>query len=114
MRLFEGTEFDIPPRCERCHELEADCQCPRLPAPQHTRIAPEKQTAKIQTEKRKKGKQVTVIRGLHESNLPELLVKLKNCCGAGGTIKEQAIEIQGQHAERVRSLLKELGYRVKS
>ena len=22
MRLFEGTEFDRPPRCERCDELE--------------------------------------------------------------------------------------------
>ena len=113
MRLFEGTEFDIPPRCERCGELETDCQCPPLPDPPPTRIAPGKQTVKLQVEKRQKGKQVTVVRGLDELDLPDVLVKLKNSCGAGGTIKEQAIEIQGQHAERIRLLLKELGFRVK-
>ena len=113
MRLFEGTEFDIPPRCERCEKLEADCQCPPLADPSPARIAPEKQTAKIRIEKRKQGKQVTVIHGLDELDLPEVLVKLKNSCGAGGTVKDQAIEIQGQHAERVRSLLRGLGYRTK-
>lgn len=113
MRLFEGTEFDIPPRCERCEKLEADCQCPPLPDPAPTRIAPAKQSANIRVEKRKKGKQVTVIQGLHEFDLPDVLVKLKNSCGAGGTIKDDAIEIQGQHADRVQSLLRGLGYRVK-
>ena len=113
MRLFAGTEFDIPPRCERCEELETDCQCPPLADPAPTRTAPEKQTARIQIEKRKKGKQVTVVRGLDELDLPDVLGKLKDMCGAGGTIKEQTIEIQGQHAERVRLLLKQLGYRIK-
>jgi translation initiation factor 1 len=113
MRLFEGTEFDIPPRCERCHELETDCQCPPLPDLAPVRIAPAKQTATIQIEKRKKGKLVTVVRGLDELDRPEVLEKLKNSCGAGGTIKDQTLEIQGQHAERVRLLLKQLGYRVR-
>ena len=61
----------------------------------------------------RKGKQVTVVRGLDELDLPDVLGKLKDMCGAGGTIKEQTIEIQGQHAERVRLLLKQLGYRIK-
>ena len=61
MRLFEGTEFDRPPRCDVCGQLEADCQCPPPPP---LRIPPEKQTAKISVERRKKGKTVTVIRGL--------------------------------------------------
>ena len=115
-RLFPAaTEFDIPPRCERCGELENRVVI-ALPFPtlrQLPPIAPGKQTVKLHVEKRQKGKHVTVVRGLDELDLPDLLVKLKNSCGAGGTIKEQAIEIQGQHAERIRLLLKELGFRVK-
>jgi translation initiation factor 1 len=58
---------------------------------------------------------VTVVRGLapSDNDLSSLLARLKAACGAGGAVKEDAIEIQGQQLERVRSLLQELGYRVK-
>lgn len=112
MRLFAGTEFDRPPRCERCGELEEECQCPPAPPP---RTPPEKQTARLAVEKRKKGKQVTVVRGLapEGDHLPELLTKLKSACGAGGTVKEDVIEIQGRQIDRVREVLAQLGYRVR-
>jgi len=114
MRLFEGTQFDRPPTCDRCEKLESDCDCP---PPEPEAIPPEKQTAKIQVEKRKKGKVVTVIRGLNEghpgNHLTDLLTRLKNACGAGGTIQESAIEIQGNHLERLKKLLKEIGYKVR-
>ncbi|MHC4876489.1 MAG: translation initiation factor [Planctomycetota bacterium] len=112
MRLFEGTEFDRPPRCERCDELEDDCQCPPDAAPL---IPPEKQTARLAIEKRKKGKVVTVIRGLpaEGNDLPGLLTKLKSSCGAGGTLDGDAVEIQGRHLERLRETLEQIGYRVK-
>ncbi len=112
MRLFEGTPWDRPPRCERCGELESECQCPAPAAP---RVPPEKQTAKIAVEKRKKGKVVTAIRGLsaHDNDLPALLTELKTACGAGGAVKEDVLEIQGAHADRVRQLLTAKGYRVK-
>ena len=115
MRLFEGTEFDRPPKCERCGELEKDCQCP---PPEPVRTAPEKQTAKIGIEKRKKGKIVTVVRGLADGHpgkhLNDLLTSLKNQCGAGGTIQDGNIEIQGSHEERVTKLLKQIGYKIRS
>ena len=112
MRLFEGTPFDRPPRCERCEELEADCQCPPAPPP---RVPPSEQTARLSVEKRKKGKVVTVVRGLsvEGNDLPGLLTQLKAACGAGGTLKEGDLEIQGKHLDRVRQLLKTIGYRVK-
>ncbi|MBM79064.1 MAG: translation initiation factor [Planctomycetaceae bacterium] len=112
MRLFQGTEFDRPPRCERCEELEEDCVCPPEPPP---RIPPEKQTARIAIEKRKKGKVVTVVRDLpaEGNDLPALLTELKNACGAGGTMKDEALEIQGRQLDRVRETLAEIGYRVK-
>lgn len=112
MRLFEGTEFDRPPKCERCGELEAACECPPTPGP---RIPPEKQTAKLAIEKRRKGKVVTVVRGLPEegNDLSELLTKLKSACGAGGSIQDGEIEIQGRQLERVRELLQKIGFKVK-
>ena len=112
MRLFEGTPFDRPPRCEQCGQLEADCQCPPAPPP---RVPPGEQTARLSVEKRKKGKVVTVVRGLSSegNDLAELLTQLKTACGAGGTLKEGDLEIQGNHLDRVRQLLRTIGYRVK-
>jgi len=92
--------------------LEEDCTCP--PSPK-VLTPPEKQTACLAVEKRKKGKVVTVVRGLSadENNLPALLSHLKAACGAGGTVKADLLEIQGDHLERVRGLLANLGYRVR-
>ena len=112
MRLFAGTEFDRPPTCERCGELEEACQCPPAATPN---IDPAKQTAQLSVEKRKKGKTVTVVRGLpgEGNDLPELLKKLKSACGAGGTLKDEELEIQGNNLDRVREELKKNGYRTR-
>jgi translation initiation factor 1 len=61
------------------------------------------------------GKTVTVIRGLPERG-PELeahATELKRLCGAGGTLRDGAVEIQGDHRERIAERLRSLGYRVK-
>lgn len=111
-RLFEGTQWDVPPRCDRCNELESDCQCPPLPPPADI-VPPEKQSLKIRVEKRKRGKVVTVIAGVADDDaINDLLSTLKNECGSGGTKKEGNLEIQGDHLERLRSKLQSLGYRV--
>ena len=61
------------------------------------------------------GKTVTVIHGLpergpaHEARLSEM----KRLCGAGGTLKDGVLEIQGDHRERLASRLRALGYTVK-
>jgi translation initiation factor 1 len=78
-------------------------------------VAPEKQTAALAVEKRKKGKTVTVVRGLaaDDNDLPALLGQLKAACGAGGAVKNDLLEIQGNHLARVREHLTQLGYRVR-
>ena len=98
--------------CDRCGELETDCKCPPLPA---ACVPPAKQTARLTVEKRRKGKVVTVIRGLsaNGNDLPSLLSQLKSRCGAGGTIQDNSIEIQGRQIERISAVLVELGYDVK-
>jgi len=113
--LLVGTVFDRPPHCERCDLPEDDCQCPP-PAPEvRTYPAPETQTAVLAVEKRKRGKMVTVVRGLSakDNDLPELLTKLKTHCGAGGTLQDNCMEIQGKHVERLRKELKRIGYKTK-
>ncbi|MEE2825402.1 MAG: translation initiation factor [Planctomycetota bacterium] len=112
MRLFEGTKYDRPPRCDECDELLANCHCP---PPAEPEIPPELQVLRIGVEKRKKGKIVTVIRGLAgENSHRELLTELKSSCGAGGRIpSESSIEIQGEHADRIRQLLRRRGFQIR-
>jgi translation initiation factor 1 len=66
-------------------------------------------------EKRKKGKVVTVLRGLsvEGNDLPDLLRQLKSACGTGGTLKDDAIELQGDHTKRAGEFLAAMGYRVR-
>jgi translation initiation factor 1 len=61
------------------------------------------------------GKTVTVIRGLADQGpvLEARVSELKRLCGAGGTVREGAIEIQGDHRERIAARLREAGLRVK-
>lgn len=117
MGLFAGTPLDLPAHCDQCGKLESECECP--PPPPFV-LAPEKQTARLAVEKRKKGKMVTVIRGLPRdgNDLPDLLTRLKNYCGAGGTIADAeaetpVLEIQGRHEQRVRQYLLSQRFKVK-
>jgi translation initiation factor 1 len=61
------------------------------------------------------GKTVTVIHGLAERGpaLEARLSELKKMCGAGGTLRGEVIEIQGDHRDRLAERFRTLGYRVK-
>lgn len=61
------------------------------------------------------GKTVTVITGLPlgEAARRSLLKRLKSMCGAGGTVKGAALELQGDHRERLKGVLEREGYQVK-
>src|SRR5918995_286602 len=59
------------------------------------------------------GKTVTMVRGLPASDLETRAQELKRACGAGGTIRDGAVEIQGDHRERLLEKLTSLGYKVK-
>lgn len=73
----------------------------------------EQQIIKIRIDRRKFGKEVTVIEGLTgtKSELKQLAKKLKSKLATGGTVKDGKIELQGDHRHRVRDILiKELGF----
>jgi translation initiation factor 1 len=61
------------------------------------------------------GKTVTVVYDLPRNPefLKELSQELKRACGAGGTVVEDRVEIQGDLRERVREALMKRGYVVK-
>lgn len=65
--------------------------------------------------KGRKGKTVTVITGFQAKpeTLAALLKQMKTQCGTGGTVKENEIEIQGDHKEKLVQILTSLGYKAK-
>lgn len=79
-------------------------------------LPPNQQDLRVQaSSKGRKGKTVTVITGFQAKpeTLADLLKKLKTQCGAGGTVKENSIELQGEHKQKLLEILKSMGYKVK-
>ncbi len=77
---------------------------------------PHRQTARIVLDRKgRRGKVVTVISGLQltAAELTALGKSLRQQCGAGGTVKDGTIEVQGDHRQRIAQLLREQGYRVR-
>jgi translation initiation factor 1 len=59
------------------------------------------------------GKTVTVVRGLPRGDVQSVASDLKRHCGTGGSVKEGAVEIQGDHREKAAARLRSRGYTVK-
>jgi translation initiation factor 1 len=61
------------------------------------------------------GKSVTLIENLpmSQDKREALLNQLKTELGAGGTVRDAALEIQGDHRDAVTAALEEMGYRPK-
>lgn len=58
------------------------------------------------------GKTVTLVTGLPTADLDAAAKALKRLCGSGGTVKDGAVEIQGDHRQRIVDHLSDR-YRVK-
>jgi translation initiation factor 1 len=65
--------------------------------------------------KGRRGKAVTVVFDLprNPEYLAGLLKQLKALCGAGGTLKADALEIQGDQRDKVQACLERLGFPVR-
>ena len=107
--LVYSTDPDFDKRCEKCGQYPCICK-PIESAPAR------QQTARIwRDRKRRAGKMVTVIGGLQLSpdDFEVLAKKLKQSYGAGGTLKDGEIEIQGDHRDHIAGLLAQMGYKTK-
>ncbi|CAN5688244.1 translation initiation factor Sui1 [soil metagenome] len=79
-------------------------------------LPPGQQDLRVQVSRKgRKGKSVTIISGFtHRPETIEALAKqLKAQCGSGGTVRENTVEIQGEHAAKLVSLLIDKGYKAK-
>jgi translation initiation factor 1 len=96
--------------CPACRRPIASCSCATLPA----RTTPASHgIARIRREiGGRNGKTVTVVTGLalDEAALAALSRRLKAACGTGGTVKEGALEFQGDHRDALASLLAKEGF----
>ena len=61
----------------------------------------------------RRGKTVTVVRGVPARDLDPVASDLKRLCGSGGSAKGGVVELQGDHRTKVVTLLESRGYRVK-
>ncbi len=79
-------------------------------------LPPNQQTAYLHRDsKGRGGKGITLIKNLvlSEDDMSALARKIKQACGAGGTVKNGVIEIQGENREKIADVLIKLGYTVK-
>jgi translation initiation factor 1 len=103
-RLVYSTEKDLP-RKEKSSQR---------PLPEDARPPRQRVTVRLDR-KGRGGKCVTVIEGLSmpQKDRESLLRNMKASLGAGGTIKDAVIEIQGDHRDGLMSALGRMGYRPK-
>jgi translation initiation factor 1 len=97
--------------CPVCGRPQAQCAGHRKSS-----VAPGDGIARVGREtKGRKGKCVTVVSGisLNSNDLDALAKELKQKCGAGGTVKDGVLEIQGDHREVVARELQKRGFKVK-
>ena len=102
-------------KCPTCGWPQRNCQCSSQRQPVDQPV-PARVVAKLRMEKKGRGgKTVTVVFGLPDNQpfLKELAQQLKRACGAGGTVVEGGVELQGDLRDRVREFLMKQGYVVK-
>ncbi|MGO3711222.1 translation initiation factor [Alcaligenes aquatilis] len=100
--------------CPECGQPQNQCRCEENKREQALSQVQGPVRLSLET-KGRKGKGVTVVTGLvmPEEQLKALVKELKSACGAGGTLKEGTLEIQGDHRAVVQARLEHNGLTVK-
>ena len=80
-------------------------------------FARSQQRLSVRVESRRYGKPTTVVSGFDpeltdRTDLKELASELKREVGAGGTVRDDTVEVQGDHADRIPDLLRDRGFDV--
>lgn len=105
MELSYSTD---PNWCPKCKHLPCCCQ-------QQAKIPRTSGTGqvKIRREKRR-GKSMTVVfeTRMSKTTLEAFLKEIRKSCGAGGTVKGDTLEIQGEHRDKVQALFEAQGIKV--
>lgn len=98
--------------CPTCRQAVTACTC----ATQARALARGDGSVRVSRETQGRGgKTVTLVRGLplDDAALAVLGKRLRSACGAGGTVKDGLLEVQGDHAVRVLAWLQAEGFAAK-
>ncbi|HKL24268.1 MAG TPA: stress response translation initiation inhibitor YciH [Candidatus Nanoarchaeia archaeon] len=78
-------------------------------------LAKGSQKITVTTDKKRYGKIVTVVSGFESGiDIKKIAKALKKKLACGGTYKNNSIELQGDHRDKIKSLLVELGFEEES
>jgi len=90
--------------CEKCGLPQELCVCES--------IAKETQKITITTENKKFKKYYTIVEGINtkEIDIKDVAKQLKEKLACGGTVKDNRIELQGNHKQKVREILIGIGF----
>ncbi|MEJ2726594.1 MAG: translation initiation factor Sui1 [Deltaproteobacteria bacterium] len=105
--------------CPECGKPVSACSCKKrkvVKADRQPTSYPTDGTIRIQREVRgRKGKIVTAVYGvpLEKEKLLEFAKTLKQRCGAGGSVKDGVIVIQGDHRQTLLDEIRKQGYTAK-
>ena len=97
--------------CPQCRHAVTACTCKT-----QALVPAGDGVVRVSRETQRRGcKTVTVVRGvpLPADELAALGKRLRSACGAGGTLKDGVLEVQGDHADRLLALLQAQGFKVK-
>jgi translation initiation factor 1 len=92
--------------CPKCGLPIQACVCGEM--------GKEEQKIKVEMVKRKYGKSITIVTGFRDIDMKNVLKELKQVRACGGTIKNGAIELQGDHLGKVKPILVKLGFNEES
>jgi translation initiation factor 1 len=103
VRLVYSTGQDAPGDADRAPRQSQATRRERGPG------------VRIRIERRGSGRLVTLVSGIPGpvAALAELARSLKTCCGTGGSVKDAAIELQGDQRDAVEAELRRRGHKPK-
>ena len=89
--------------CPKCGLPKQACVCEQ--------IVKSSQRIRVTTDKKRYGKIVTIVDGFESGiDIKDTAKTLKNRLACGGTYKDNAIELQGDHRKKIKGMLVELGF----
>jgi len=89
--------------CPKCGLPKELCTCET--------IAKESEKIRVYSVKRRFGKMTTIISGISKDvDIKKIFKELKTKLACGGTMKNNEIELQGEHRQKVKQLLVKMGF----